>query len=159
MVSITGPKALTAGVGGATRTFAAQSVGWMGETLSIGDSLAIATTNLTLNDVWTFCKIPPKARIMGYTLDVTGLDSGTALVLSVGTSGSPGLIATGLTIGRSSTAGTSNVMASGALGNQPVATIGDTLMVVKVTTAAGTPVAGTAVLWIQYMCDFTQTSP
>jgi hypothetical protein len=131
----------------------------MGEMLAIGDSLAIATTNLTLNDTWTFCKIPPKARIMGYTLDVTGLDTGTGLVLSVGTSGSPGLIATGLTIGRSSTAGTSNAMASGALGNQPVATIGDTLIVAKVTTAPTTAVAGTAVLWVFYMVDFTQTSP
>jgi hypothetical protein len=102
-----------------------------------------------LNDVVTMMTAPRGSRCVGITLSSTDLDDGTALVLAVGDAVDDDRFVTGSTIGQAG--GVTTAIALAGFGYKFAA---DTAIILKCTTAPGTPVAvGTIRLAMRLVFD------
>lgn len=108
-------------------------------------------------DIYQMLLVPNGFMVTDIAIDVagTGLDTGTALVWSFGDSGTPARFITGATVGRSSAGGIQYPNVGGTYGYQYALSeggqfaggnAGATILQIKITTAATTFVAGTAVV-------------
>ena len=110
-----------------------------------------------INDIYQILLVPNGYMIADIAIDIagTGLDTGTALVWSFGDPTTPARFITGATVGRSSAGGIQYPNVGGTYGFQyPIAQggqfaggqAGATILQMKITTAATTFVAGTAIV-------------
>lgn len=117
----------------------------------IVDSAIVALTTAMINNadddvglLW----LPKGAVILGMTYSITDVDDGTAFVLDIGISGTEELLVANATTGQA--AGINTTMAAAAHLYKCTAR---TQLRAYVSTAAGTPVAGTLKFHITYFVD------
>lgn len=115
---------------------------------------AIATGELTLNNVLPMIYLPRGAVVQDMILITTDMDTSTGLVLSVGVAGDTeryirrlsGQAAGAARLANDATAAASVITAAAAL-------TGDTVVNLLIQAAATTPAAGTVKLAIFYTCE------
>lgn len=98
----------------------------------------VLTTDLALNRTLGLCIVPAGFVVTGHTVVVSDMDSGTAAVFTIGDAGDTDRLATVATTMQAG--GTLTTLASTGLYYKFPA---DTEVYLTMTTAAGTPVAGT----------------
>ena len=117
----------------------------------------ITPGSAALNDIYQLVLVPNGFMVTDIAIDIagTGLDTGTALVWSFGDATTPARFITGATVGRSSAGGIQFPNVGGTYGYQyPLGqggqfgggNAGATILQIKITTAATTFVAGTAIV-------------
>lgn len=124
--------------------------GWRHTEYVVTNTGSIGTANLALNKTTSLLRVPKGFQPTAIRLDLTDMDSGTALVVTVGDNGyglasdplyqvaDPDRLVTVSTTGQ--TGGSITTLATtGFLYKYPA----ETDIILTVTTAAGTPVAGT----------------
>lgn len=124
--------------------------GWRHAIYAITNSGSISTANLALNKTTSLVRVPKGFQPTGIRLELSDMDSATALVVTVGDAGygvvsdanyqapDPDRLVTVNTTGQ--TGGSIiTLAATGFLYKYPA----ETDIILTVTTAAGTPVAGT----------------
>jgi hypothetical protein len=133
---------------------------WRGSDFTVYGRLVPGSA--ALNDIYQLCLIPNGCMITDVAIDIgaTGLDTGTALVWSLGDPSSTARFITGATTGRSSAGGIVFPNVGGTYGFQyPLAqggqfaggNAGATILQMKITTAATTFVASTPVVAVIQM--------
>lgn len=115
------------------------------------DTAIVALTTAMINNadddvglLW----LPKGAVILGMTASITDVDDGTAFVLDIGTSGTEELLLANATIGQA--AGISSTLASAGHLYKCTAR---TQLRAFISTAAGTPAAGTLKFHVTYFVD------
>lgn len=107
-----------------------------------GDSIAVATTDIDSNtDILRLCKFPAGAYIWDFRGDPSDLDGATALVYDIVTTDDSDVVKD--TLVSASTAGQAGTAFDRLTAAQVGGFVGDRWLAIKVTTASGTPVAGT----------------
>lgn len=115
------------------------------------DSAIVALTTAMIdnaNDDVGLLWLPKGAVILGMTASITDVDDGTAFVLDIGVSGTEELLLANATIGQA--AGLSSTLA--AAGHLYKCT-SRTQLRAFISTAAGTPAAGTLKFHVTYFVD------
>ncbi len=74
---------------------------------SVGDALEIVSTitipngtGLAQNDILNFCRVGENVRIEGFVLETDDLDTGTSLVMDLGTTATPDCLLDGVGVGQ-----------------------------------------------------------
>lgn len=122
---------------------------WRGGSFEVYGKIIPATA--ATNDIYQICLMPNGYMITDIAVDFgTGLDTGTALVWSMGEAATPARFITGATVGRSSAGGIQFPNVGGTYGFQyPIAqggqfaggNAGATIIQIKITTGATTFIA------------------
>ena len=127
----------------------AVGIGWNRQHITATSQVAVATGDLALNGTIDLLKVPKNAIIISLRIPAAAaLDTGAALVVSVGDAAVPARLMAGSTFGQG-VVGDATLLTSGFLYQYPA----DTVVTAKVTTGAGTPVAGTVKFSIGYVVD------
>ena len=120
-------------------------VGWWRNEMAIGGSFALTTTHLgTINNTVTLFTAPKSFVVTGLMMDNPQFDSSTGLTVSLGDAGSATRLISSSTGFRA--AAYSTALAAGAGGYKFTA---DTPIILTMTAAATTAVAGTLTLYLK----------
>ena len=120
-------------------------VGWYNAEMVVGGTFALTTTHVgTINNTVKLFTVPKSFVVTGIAMDNTQMDSSTGLTISIGDAGSAIRLVSSSTGWRA--AAYSTALVAGALGYTYTA---DTDILVTMTAAATTPVAGTLVFFLK----------
>ncbi len=115
--------------------------------------ITMATTDLDINDTFDIGRLPRGAKVLDVVVAVTDMDSATAGLISVGDAGSTGRFISSASIQAAGVIRAGNNATSAALVAAHTAYTAETLLYGTVTTASGTPVAGTISATVFYTCE------
>ncbi len=120
-------------------------VGFYREEMALGGTFAITAAHVTtINNTVALFTAPKSFTVTGIAMDNTQMDSSTGLTISIGDAGSAIRLVSSSTGWRA--AAYSTALVAGALGYKFTA---DTPILVTMTAAATTPVAGTLVFYLK----------
>lgn len=122
--------------------------GWAREVVCATAIVALTTTNLGLNNLINLFNVPKGAVIVDAKLGATDMDSATSLVFDVGDATTADLLITAVTTGQSA-----GLTAALAYTGHLYKYTAQTMLILKVHTAPGTPVAGTVTVSVMYFVD------
>lgn len=133
---------------------------WRGSAFDVYGQLTPGSAST--NDIYQLVLVPNGFMIADIAIDVGELDSATSLVWAFGDSGTPARFITGSTVGRGAGGGIQFPNVSGTYGYTYAlaeggqfagGNAGATILQMKITTGAGTFVAGTVRCMVQLYLD------
>ena len=115
--------------------------------------VALATGDLTLNNVIPLVRLPRGAVVHDMVLKVTDMDSGATGVVSVGVAGDSERYIRRLSIQTAGAARLANDATAAASCIAAAPLTGETAVNLLIQTAPGTALAGTVEVAVQYTCE------